>query len=104
MQCAWQLTDHLHGFLLGKRYPIHDRDTMVTQAFDHCLRDIGIEPVVLSARSPNSNAYCERFVRSIKEEALDRMMLMGKRHSVVLCIDTSAITMPSAIIRDLTIS
>jgi putative transposase len=78
MQCARQLTDHFDGFLLGKRYLIHDRDTKFTQAFDHFLRDCGVEPVVLPPRSPNLNAHCERFVRSIKEEALDQMILMGE--------------------------
>lgn len=78
MQCARQLTDHYDGFLLGKRYLIHDRDTKFTHAFDHYLRDSGVEPVVLPARSPNLNAHCERFVRSIKKEALDQMICMGE--------------------------
>jgi putative transposase len=36
-----------------------------------------VEPIVLPPRSPNLNAHCERFVRSIKEEALDRMVMVG---------------------------
>jgi len=78
MQCARQLTDHCDGFLLGKRYLIHDRDTKFTQAFDQLLRDSGVEPIVLPPRSPNLNAYAERFVRSIKSEALDQMIIMGE--------------------------
>jgi len=77
-QCARQLTDHFEGFLLDKRYLIHDRDTKFTEAFDAILRESGMEPVVLPPKSPNLNAHCERFVRSIKEEALDRMVLMGE--------------------------
>jgi transposase InsO family protein len=77
-QCARQLTDHFDGFLLGKRYLIHDRDTKFTEAFDQYWRDNGVEPVVLPPRSPNVNAHCERFVRSIKEEALNRMIVMGE--------------------------
>ena len=77
-QCARQLTDHFEGFLLGKRYLIHDRDTKFTEAFDQLLRDSGVEPVVLPPRSPNLNAHCERFVRSIKEEVLSRMIFMGE--------------------------
>jgi putative transposase len=42
------------------------------------LRDSGVEPVVLPPKSPNLNAHCERFVRSIKEEALGQMMFMGE--------------------------
>lgn len=42
------------------------------------VRDSGVEPVVFPPKSPNVNAHCERFVRSIKEEALDRMILIGE--------------------------
>src|SRR3989442_8077548 len=78
-QCARQLTDPCDGFLLGKRYLIHDRDTKFTQAFDSLLKDSGVEPLVLPPRSPNLNAHCERFVRSIKEEALTPMVILGER-------------------------
>lgn len=71
-QCARQLTDPFDGFLLGKRYLIHDRDTKFTQALDGLLKASGVEPIVLPPRSPNLNAHCERFVRSIKEEPLRR--------------------------------
>ena len=76
-QCARQLTDPFDGLLLGKRYLLHDRDTKFTQAFDALLKASGVEPIVLPPRSPNLNAHCERFVRSIKEEALDRMVMVG---------------------------
>jgi transposase InsO family protein len=78
-QCARQLTDPLEGFLLGKRYLLHDRDAKYTQAFDVLLKDSGVEPVLLPPRSPNLNAYCERFVRSIKEEALEQTLMLGER-------------------------
>ena len=78
MQSARQLTDHFDGFLLGKRYLIHDRDSQFTGAFDQCLPDQGVEPVVLPPQSPNLNAHCERFVRSIKEEVVGRMIFMGE--------------------------
>jgi putative transposase len=77
-QCARQLTDDWDGFLLGKRYLLHDRDQQFTHAFDQLLRDRGVEPVVLPPRSPNLNAHCERFVGSITEEALHRMIVMGE--------------------------
>jgi putative transposase len=76
-QCARQLTDPFDGFLVGKQYLIRDRDTKFTPAFDGLLKDSGVEPLVLPPRSPNLNAHCERFVRSIKEEALDRMVVLG---------------------------
>jgi transposase InsO family protein len=78
-QCARQLTDPFDGFLLGKRYLIHDRDTKFTQAFDAFLKGSGVDPLVLPPRSPNLNAHCERFVRSIKEEALDHMVILGEQ-------------------------
>jgi transposase InsO family protein len=78
-QCARQLTDPFDGFLLSKQYLLHDRDTKFTHAFDALLKDSGVEPVVLPPRSPNLNAHCERFVRSIKGEALERMVMLGER-------------------------
>jgi putative transposase len=78
-QCARQLTDPFDGFLRGKRYLIHDRDTKFTQAFEGLLKATGVEPILLPPRSPNLNAHCERFVRSIKEEALKRMIMLGER-------------------------
>jgi putative transposase len=77
--CARQLTDPCEGFLLGKRYLLHDRDTKYTQAFDALMKESGVEPIALPPRSPNLNAYCERFVRSIKEEALEQMVMLGER-------------------------
>ncbi|HEY5871355.1 MAG TPA: helix-turn-helix domain-containing protein [Candidatus Tectomicrobia bacterium] len=84
-QYVRQLTDPVEAFLLGKRYLIHDRDTKFTQTFDALLQDSGVQPLRLPPHSPNLNAHCERFVRSIKEEALDRMLILGERslHYVV---------------------
>jgi putative transposase len=78
-QCARQLTDPVDGFLLGKRYLLHDRGTKFTYVFDELLKDNGMEPIVLPPRSPNLNAHCERFVRSIKEEVLDQILMLGER-------------------------
>jgi transposase InsO family protein len=78
-QCARQLTDPFEGLLVDKRYLMHDRGTKFTQAFDGLLKERGGEPIVLPPRSPNLNAHCERFVRSIKEEALEQMVMRGER-------------------------
>jgi putative transposase len=78
-QCARQLIDPFDEFLLGKRYLIHDSDTKFTQAFDGLLKSSGVEPVILPPRTPNLNPHCERFVRSIKEEALEQMVMLGER-------------------------
>jgi hypothetical protein len=99
MQCARQLTDSFDGFLLDKRYLIHDRDTKFTAAFDPYLCDQGVEPLMLPPQSPNLNAHCERFVRSIKEEALGRMICMGEASLRYTRLNTWRIIMQNAIIK-----
>jgi len=80
VQVARNLTDTEDGFLTGKRYLIMDRDPLYTQEFRDVLTSAGVEPVRLPARSPNLNAYAERFVLSIKSECLDRLVLLGEGH------------------------
>lgn len=77
-QMGRNLTDAFDGFLLGKRYMLHDRDPLFTSAFRRLLRDSGTIPFKLPARSPNLNADAERFVRSIKEECLDRVIFFSE--------------------------
>ncbi len=79
-QIARNLTDAEDGFLNGTRYLIHDRDPLFTRAFRELLKLYGVEPVKLPARSPNLNAYAERFVRSIKSECLAQIIPLGERH------------------------
>ncbi|HKF48582.1 MAG TPA: integrase core domain-containing protein [Terracidiphilus sp.] len=77
-QIARNLTDCEDGLLRGKRYLIHDRDPLFTQAFLSTLRDAGVQSVRLPPRSPNLNAHAEKFVRSIRESCLDRLILFGE--------------------------
>jgi len=77
-QIARNITDDVEGFFKGKRYLIHDRDPLYTHDFLSMLADAGIESVKLPPRSPNLNAYAERFVRTIKESCLDRMIWFGE--------------------------
>lgn len=65
---------------MGKGYLIHDRDLLFTQKFRDILAVARVEPVRLPSRSPNLNAYAERFVLSIKTECLDKLILFGERH------------------------
>jgi putative transposase len=84
-QIARNLTDVEDGLLTGKRYLIHDRDPLFTAAFLSTLSEEGIQSVKLPPRSPNLNSYAERFVRTIKESCLDRLILFseaGLRRSV----------------------
>jgi putative transposase len=78
-QIARNLTDAVDGFFLGKGYLIHDRDPLYTQEFLSMLAEAGIASVKLPPRTPNLNAYAERFVRTIKEDCLDRMILFGEK-------------------------
>ena len=85
MQIGRNLTDGFDGFLEGKHFVIMDRDSKYTDAFRNLLTRAGVQAVRLPARSPNLNAWIERFVRSIKEECLDRMTFFGEsslRHAV----------------------
>jgi transposase InsO family protein len=77
-QVARNVTDDVDGFLRGKRYLIHDRDPLYTDEFLRILRDAGVESVKLPPQSPNLNAHAERFVRTIKESCLERMILFGE--------------------------
>ena len=61
------------------RYLLHDRDSKYSAGVDDLLLASGIKPLKLPARSPNLNAYAERFVRSIKHECLDRLILFGEK-------------------------
>jgi transposase InsO family protein len=77
-QIGRNLTDSMDGILNGKRYLIHDRDPLFTGEFLDTIASVGVASVKLPPRSPNLNAYAERFVRSIKECCLDRMIFFGE--------------------------
>ena len=78
-QVSRNVTDASDGFLTGKRFLIHDRDPRFTLTFRETLAAADVQVVRLPPRSPNLNAYAERFVRSVKESCLDRMILVGAR-------------------------
>ena len=78
MQVARNLTDKFSGSLVGKSHLILDRDTKYTAQFRRLIAESRTAVIRLPPRSPNLNAYAERFVRSIKEECLDRMIFVGQ--------------------------
>jgi transposase InsO family protein len=78
VQVARNVTMEEWGFLAPGQYLIHDRDTKFCAAFQHIIDAAGVERVVLPPRSPNLNAYAERWVRSVKEECLSRLILFGE--------------------------
>jgi putative transposase len=61
-------------------YLIHDRDPLFTGGFAGILRSAGVKTVRLPARSPNLNAYAERFVGSIRRECLAKVIPLGEAH------------------------
>jgi putative transposase len=77
-QIGRRVTDAVDGILNGKRYLIHDRDPLFTAEFQSILASVGVTAVKLPPQSPNLNAYAERFVRSIKESCLDRLIFFGE--------------------------
>jgi len=77
-QIARNVTDAEDGFLRGMRHLILDRDTKYSDEFRSALVREGIDLTRLPARSPNLNAFAERFVRSIKSECLNRMIFFGQ--------------------------
>ena len=79
-QAARNLTDAFDGFLRGASHMIHDRDPLFTSKFAEILKAGGVKPIKLPPRSPNLNAYAERFVRSIKDECLSRVVILGENH------------------------
>lgn len=68
------------GFLLKHRYIIMDRDPLYTGAFRAMLASSGVQSVRLPARSPNLNAYAERWIGSVRRECLARVIPLGERH------------------------
>jgi transposase InsO family protein len=78
LQVGRNLTDWQAGALHSKRYLIIDRDTKRSAQFRRLIRDNGTKVIRLPPRSPNLNAYAERFVRSIKDACLDRMIFVGQ--------------------------
>ena len=79
-QMGRNLTDPDDGFLRDTHHLILDRDPLYTPAFRNMLQDRGVTLVRLPARSPNLNAFAERFVGSVRTECLARMVPLGEEH------------------------
>ena len=77
IQIGRNMTDVETGMLLGKRKLIIDRDTKYCHDFRQLLEQSGTAVIRLPPRSPNLNAYAERFVGSIKSECLNRLIFFG---------------------------
>lgn len=70
---------------LPVRYVQHDRDTKFTRAFDAKLKSLRAKIKKGAYRSPNTNAFVERFIQSIEQECLDRFVIFGEKHMDHVC-------------------
>ena len=62
------------------RFLLHDRDTKFPTSFDTVFTPEGIEAILMRYRAPNANAYAKRWVRSVREECLDHLLIINERH------------------------
>ena len=59
---------------------LHDRDSKFTSAFDEVFRSEGIKVIHTPIRAPQANAFAERFVRTVRGECLDWLLILRRRH------------------------
>jgi putative transposase len=62
------------------RFVIHDRDSKFSHAFDEVFRSEGMKVIRTPVKAPNANAYAERWVRTVRADCLDRILILGRRH------------------------
>jgi putative transposase len=74
------------------RLLIHDRDKKFSHAFDGVFCSEGIEVIRTPIQAPNANAYAERWVRTVRADCLDRILILGRRHLEHAAGSTAAIT------------
>jgi putative transposase len=75
-QLMWELEDREPGI----RFLIRDNDKKFTQAFDTVFRSEGIDVIPTPYRAPNANAFVERWIRSVREECLDKLLIINQTH------------------------
>jgi putative transposase len=79
-QQARNLTMSLQEEGFSPGFLIHDRDTKFTEPFDEVFRSEGMSILLTPIRAPNANAFCERWVGTVRAECLDWSLILGRRH------------------------
>jgi putative transposase len=77
-QVARNMTGVMEGWLKDKRLLLSDNDKKYTAQFRRILNDAGLRSLKLPSYAPDANAFAERFVRSVKSECLERLILFGE--------------------------
>ena len=82
---ATQVARNLAGDLADQdrrfRFLIRDRDTKFTATFDDVFRSEGMRIIPTPVRAPRANAYAERWVRTVRTECLDHLLILGRGHA-----------------------
>jgi len=80
VQVARNFTSDLEDAGRRFRFLIRDRDTKFTASFDEAFKASGISAIRTPVRSPKANAFAERWVRSVREDCLDHLLIYSRRH------------------------
>jgi putative transposase len=80
VQQARQMVWELAGRDRPIRFLIHDNDTSFLQAFDTVFRSAGMDVIPTPYRAPNAHAHAERWIRSVREECLNKLLIINQAH------------------------
>lgn len=80
----------MDGELGNVRFLIRDRDAKFTRSFEEVFGSEGARVIPTPVRAPKANAYAERFVRTVRSELLDLVIVVGRRHLISLLRDYEA--------------
>ena len=79
-QQARNLAWNINSVSAVPRFLIHDRDDKFTRSFDSVFESEGVKIIKTPYQAPNANAHVERVIRSIREECLDRIIILNEKH------------------------